>query len=84
MSTPNQNTKNINVKDLSFEEAFKRLEHIAQQLDAGSVELEKAIELYSDGSILKEHCKAKLNEAKLKIEQIVEKENGSVELKKME
>ncbi len=58
------------IKSLSFEQALKELELIVNQLEKGQVELEKAIANYARGAALREHCEAKLAEAKLKIEQL--------------
>ena len=62
---------------LSFEEALSELEAIVQQLEGGSVSLDKAIEAYSRGMVLKQHCQARLEEACLKVEQIKLPEKGS-------
>jgi len=61
---------------LSFEEALSELEAIVQQLEGGSVSLDKAIEAYSRGMVLKQHCQARLEEARLKVEQIKLPEKG--------
>jgi len=62
---------------LSFEEALSELEAIVQQLEGGSVSLDKAIEAYARGMVLKQHCQARLEEARLKVEQIKLPEKGS-------
>jgi len=59
------------VSKLTFEKSMKRLEEIIDSLESGNVELENAINLYSEGIKLQEHCKNKLENAKLKIEKIV-------------
>ena len=61
---------------LSFEDAMKRLEKIINDLESGNVELENAIELYTEGIKLQEHCENKLNNAKLKVEKIVKNTEG--------
>ena len=58
------------ISTLSFEVALKELETIVAQMERGSVELEQAIELYTRGTALKEHCEKKLSEAKLKVEKL--------------
>ena len=55
---------------LSFEEALSQLEAIVDQLERGDVSLDKAIDAYSRGMALKGHCQARLEEARLKVEQI--------------
>lgn len=66
---------------LSFEHAMKELEAIVRALESGSSDLDKAINDYARGNALKEHCLAKLNEAKLKVEQINVKADGSITTK---
>ena len=63
------------VSDLSYEEALNELEKVVATLESGSAPLEKAIELYTLGSILKDHCQKKLNSAEEKISILVQK-NG--------
>jgi exodeoxyribonuclease VII small subunit len=59
------------VSKLTFEQSMKRLEEIIDNLESGNVELENAINLYSEGIKLQEHCKNKLENARLRIERIV-------------
>ncbi len=66
---------------LSFEAAMKELESIVRALEAGNADLEKAIADYQRGMQLKEHCLKKLNEAKLKVEEIQIKTDGSMTTK---
>ena len=60
-----------NVSKLTFEQSIRRLEEIIDNLESGNVELENAINLYAEGIKLQEHCKNKLENAKLKIDKIV-------------
>ena len=66
------------IQSLSFEAAMKELEGIVRALESGSADLDRAISDYQRGNALKEHCLAKLNEAKLKVEQIQMRADGSV------
>ena len=66
------------IAPLSFEAAMKELEAIVRALESGNSDLDKAIADYQRGNALKEHCLAKLSEAKLKVEQIQMKADGSV------
>lgn len=69
------------IQDLSFEAAMKELEAIVRALESGSSDLDKAIADYARGNALKEHCLTKLNEARLKVEQINVKADGSITTK---
>lgn len=60
----------------SFEAALKELEDIVAQLERGDVALEDSIRLYERGAALKAHCEAKLKDAQLKVDQIVEGGDG--------
>ena len=61
---------NESVKSLSFEESLKALEEIVDELESGSIDLDKAVEAYEKGTQLKINCEKKLQEAKLRIEKI--------------
>lgn len=77
-------TKTAPIPDLatlSFEAAMKELESIVKALESGNADLDRAIGDYQRGNALKEHCLAKLAEAKLKVEQIAVKADGSVSTK---
>lgn len=55
-------------KKTKFEDAFLRLENIAQQLESGEVSLEESLELYEEGMNLVELCNQKLDAAEKKIQ----------------
>jgi exodeoxyribonuclease VII small subunit len=58
------------IAKLSFEAALKELEGIVSQLEEGAVDLEKSIAIYERGTLLKQHCEAKLRDAEARIEKI--------------
>ena len=72
------------IESLTFEAALKSLEEIVSQLDAGSIDLDKAVEAYERGAKLKEHCEKKLREAQLRIEKIEVDKNGEISTKVMD
>ena len=61
---------------ISFEDALSELEAIVEKLEGGTVDLDKAIDAYARGMSLKQHCQARLEEARLRVEQIKLPENG--------
>lgn len=69
------------ISALSFEAAMKELETIVKALESGNADLDRAITDYQRGNALKEHCLAKLAEAKLKVEQIAAKADGTTSTK---
>jgi exodeoxyribonuclease VII small subunit len=77
-TAPSPQKTNADIAALSFEAAMKELEAIVCVLESGSSDLDKAITDYERGNALKTHCLAKLSEAKLKVEQIQMKADGSL------
>ncbi|MBN1526566.1 MAG: exodeoxyribonuclease VII small subunit [Candidatus Omnitrophica bacterium] len=67
--------------DMKFEEALKKLEKIVEDLEAGDLSLDDALEKYEEGIKLSKLCAKKLELAKKKVELLVKSEDGSVELK---
>lgn len=59
------------VEALSFENAFEELEGIVDQLEAEDRTLEEALQLFERGQALAKHCAALLDQAELKVQQIV-------------
>ena len=66
------------IKKLSFEESFQKLEEIVSVLEGSDADLEKSIEYYDLGIKLKDHCSEKLKRAELKIKKITK--NDVIEL----
>ena len=55
---------------ISFEDALRELETIVASLERGDVSLDDAITAFERGTALKAHCQARLEEARMKVEQI--------------
>ena len=55
---------------ISFEDALRELETIVASLERGDVSLDDAISAFERGTALKAHCQARLEEARIKVEQI--------------
>jgi len=70
-------------KKLSFEEALKRLESIAEQIEQGKIGLEESIARYEEGMALIRHCRETLAQAELKIQQLQVESDGSVRAQPM-
>jgi exodeoxyribonuclease VII small subunit len=62
--------------ELTFESAMRELESIVRRLEEGKVDLEDAIVLYERGDMLRSFCDSKLKEAQMRVEKIVENQNG--------
>ena len=63
-------TDTVDIAQLSFEDALKRLEVIVHKLETGEASLEESIDLYAEGDRLRKHCEEKLKAATQRIEQI--------------
>ena len=61
---------NKDTKNYTFEENLKKLEDIVDQLESGEIDLEKSVELYEKGMILKNQCESKLKKIETQIKKI--------------
>tara|TARA_B110000438_G_scaffold260712_1_gene270934 strand:- start:1158 stop:1394 length:237 start_codon:yes stop_codon:yes gene_type:complete len=57
-------------KEGKFEDNLKALETIVDQLESGEIDLEKSVELYEKGILLKNNCEKKLKKIELQIKKI--------------
>ena len=62
---------------ISFEEALRELETIVTSLERGDVSLDDAIAAFERGTALKAHCQKRLEEARMRVEQIKVPADGS-------
>jgi len=67
------------IEGLSFEEAFAALEETVQQLERGNLTLDEAIALFERGQALARHCQARLDQAELRVKQLLPTETGEYE-----
>ena len=72
------------LEKMTFEDAMDELESIVNALDKGDVSLDEAIAAYDRGSVLKDHCEKRLNQAKMKVETIQSEENGELKTDKLD
>ena len=68
------------ITGLNFEDALKELEDIIQALESGDGGLDDAIRSYERGVVLKQHCEAKLQEAKEICLKILNTDNKNYEI----
>lgn len=64
--------------NLTYEEAFNRLEKIISQLQSEDVNLDEAIDLFKQGVELQKHCNRLLKDAEKKVAQVLN-EAGELE-----
>ena len=67
----------MDVSKLSFEDALKQLETIVRELEQGNVPLERSIDMYERGSVLRKHCDDLLKAAEAKVEKIQLAQDGT-------
>lgn len=60
----------------SFEENLRRLEEIVRTMERGEVPLDQSLTLFQEGTALLQVCGEMLDEAELKVKQLVPDENG--------
>ncbi len=58
-------------KDKTFEESLNELEVIVKELESGNVELDKAIEKYTEAMKLSKFCSDKIEKATEKVNKIL-------------
>ncbi len=61
---------NSDISKLSFEQAIKKLTDIVSKIEDGQVSLEQSLAQYEQGMELIKHCRAILQKAEKKIEEI--------------
>ncbi len=71
----------MNSIELSFEDALKELETIAQKLEHGDLALDESIDIFQRGIMLSKYCNTKLDEAEKKISLLIEDDLGNIQEK---
>jgi len=67
------------VDELSYEEAFEELKAVVEQLETGELPLEESLALFERGQALSERCSQLLENAQLKLQQLVPGPSGELE-----
>ncbi len=63
----------------TFEALYRELEEAIRQLEAGDLSLEESLTLYSRATSLVEQCNALLDQAELRVRQVMARPDGSLE-----
>jgi len=71
-------------KKLTFEEALKQLETIAEQIERGTIGLEESIDKYEEGMALVKQCRDILSKAELKIQQLQQRGDETIHVTKFD
>lgn len=62
--------------DLSYEAALKELEELVSLLETGENDLQSTLVYFERGQALAAHCLSLLDQAELKVEQILEEDHS--------
>ena len=65
------------MKDLSYEGALQELEELVQTLESGENDLKKTLLYFERGQILASYCISLLDEAELKVEEVLKGDDES-------
>ncbi len=63
------------MKNMTYEKAVERLEEIVELLDSGKLTLDESLKLFEESTKLTAFCNKGLEEAKLKITELSQKED---------
>ena len=69
---------NINIENISFEQALKELETIVKNLESGAIALDDSLENYENGIKLVRRCNLLLDNAEKKVKKLARNEAGEV------
>lgn len=72
MAKPKKTTPDGDAESVSFEDSFRKLSEMAEQLEAGGLTLADATSRFEEGMKLVQHCNELLNNAELKITELKE------------
>ncbi|MBL8045225.1 MAG: exodeoxyribonuclease VII small subunit [Anaerolineales bacterium] len=79
MSTKSKSKAKLEIDELTFEAAFAELESLVEQLEAGQLPLEESLALFERGQALAARCGQLLENAELKVKQLVGSELEDLE-----
>ena len=68
----------VNIENMSFEEAMKRLDEITEELSREGVSLDRSLALYEEGVKLARVCNEKLEDTERKIKMLQISQSGEV------
>ncbi|CFX49776.1 Exonuclease VII, small subunit [Syntrophomonas zehnderi OL-4] len=68
------------MKKMNFDQSLKRLEEIVEELESGSISLEKSLSLFEEGVKLALYCQDELQKTDGKVSLLIRKMNGDLEV----
>ncbi|MDO5861229.1 MAG: exodeoxyribonuclease VII small subunit [Thermoplasmata archaeon] len=64
------------VSEMGFEASMEALEQLVQELEQGGTDLDRSLEIYERAVVLRDHCKAILDDGQRRIQKIIETADG--------
>lgn len=64
-------------KSMEFEQSLRRLDEIVRRMEEGNVPLAEALKLFEEGTALSAKCANLLDEAELKVVELVKGKDGT-------
>jgi len=77
-------SKKVSIPEMTYEDAYEILESMVQRLESGNLKLEDALEAFEKGQEAANRCNELLEQAELKLRQLVPSEDGSYEEKDLQ
>jgi exodeoxyribonuclease VII small subunit len=75
---PQQELPDLALGELTFEQAYARLEEVVAELESAELPLDRAVELYELGTRLVRYASARLDSAELRIGQLMPSADGEL------
>ena len=69
---------NMDIENISFEQALKELENIVRNLESGAIALDDSLENYENGIKLVRRCNLLLDNAEKKVKKLARNDAGEV------
>ncbi len=69
----------MDLEERSFEEIYHELEETVRRLEAGDLSLAESLALFERAAALAEACNGLLDQAELRVRQLVERPDGGLE-----
>jgi len=71
-------------QELIFEKAYEQLMEIVKKLEEGELSLDESMALFEEGMRLERLCERRLDQAELKISELITREGGAVGIEPFE
>lgn len=66
----------VNVEEMSFEESMDALEALVRRLEDGGIGLDESLRIYEQAVVLRDRCRAILEDGERRIRKIMETADG--------